>query len=152
MNPKAYHWIPINTSTVFATDNSGPWYKNAYWAQQIDPLPMEQRAKVIKEILQAIAEKRPYTHLRPATPFEDMGQQRCMALVGVDVKKPGDMLLCNGTVTHTRYWVEHNSFMGRIGFCAKHVAEGHGSDPMRMHAVNQSKPVVGNAGKGKKNG
>lgn len=147
-----FKWYPIDTSTVFATDNSGPWYKGGEWARHVDSLPMEQRAQVIKEILSAVSEKRPYTHLRPATPFEGMGQQECKAIVAHDVKKPGDMQFCNGTVTHVRYWVEGNHFMGRSGFCAKHVGEGHGSDPMRMHAINQSQPINGGAGQKKGKG
>jgi hypothetical protein len=143
MNTK-FNWYPIDTTNVFATDNSGPWYKGGFWSSHIDPLPMQQKALVIKEILNAISEKRPYTHLRPATPFEGVGTQGCMAITHLDTKKPGDITLCDQPVSHVRYWVEGNHFMGRVGYCAKHVSEQHGSDPNRMHASNQSKPIIGN--------
>lgn len=145
MNPKSYYWYPTNTANVFATDNSGPWYKGGRWQEHVDRLPMNQRVLVIKEILDAIKEKRPYTYLRPATPFEGMGQQECGAIVAQDTKKSGDITLCNQPISHVRYWVEGNHFMGRVGFCAKHVSESHGSDPYRMHALGQSQPVVGPA-------
>ena len=151
MNPKAFNWYPHTTATVFASTNSGPWYKGASWANHVDSLPIKQRAIVIKEILDAITRKHPYTPLRPATPFEGMGQNECSAVIALDTKKAGDITLCNQPVSHTRYWAEGNHFMGRTGYCAKHVSELHGSDPTQMHALGESKPVVGQAGQpGKK--
>jgi hypothetical protein len=152
-DPRKFHWYPVDTAHVFATDNSGPWYKGGSWAEHVDGLPMQQRAVVVKEILDAVSQKRPYTHLRPATPFEDFMQPGCCAVVALDTKKAGDIQMCHGPVSHVRYWVEGNHFMGRNGFCAKHVAEQHGSDPLRMNAVGQSQPVIGKMGqpsKGKK--
>jgi hypothetical protein len=144
MNRK-YNWYPVDTANVFATTNSGPWYKGGSWAEHVDGLPMKQRAAVIKEILDAINDRRPYTFLRPATPFEGFMKPECHAVIAQDTKKAGDMTLCDQPVSHVRYWVDGNHFMGRVGFCAKHVAEQHGSDPHRMHALNQSKPVMGTA-------
>jgi hypothetical protein len=141
----AYPHYPINTANVFATTNQGPWFKGGSWAKEIDTLPIKHRALVIKEILNAISDRRPYTHLRPAQPFEGMGQQQCMAVVAQDSKKSGDMTLCDQPVSHVRYWAEGGHYMGRMGYCAKHVAERHGSDPHRMHALGQSQPIMGPA-------
>jgi hypothetical protein len=141
----AYPHYPIDTTTVFATTNRGPWYKGGSWAKEIDGLPIKQRAAVIKEILDAVSNGRPYTHLRPATPFEGFMQQECQAVVAQDTKKAGDMTLCDQPVSHVRYWAEGGHYMGRVGFCAKHVGEQHGSDPHRMHALGQSKPIMGTA-------
>lgn len=141
------NWIPIDTEHVFATNNSGPWYKGGSWVWDVDNLPIEQRARVIHEILDAMVAKHFYTPLRKATRKEGLGKRECSVIVAFDTKKSGDITLCDQPITHVRYWVQGNMFMGRCGFCTKHVAEKHGSDPTKMHADGQSKPVIGKAGK-----
>ena len=140
------YWYPVDTKNVFATDNSGPWFKGGFWVKDVDRLPLPERASVIKEILATMADKRPYTNLREGTAAE-LKDLHCCVATHYDTKKSGDITLCREPAKYVRYWVARNHFMGRLGYCEKHMREKHGSDPMRMHAEGQSPPVIGKAKK-----